>query len=56
MTAKSWHSALDPKVGGAWNLHHALQQLPKTDRGEIDFFLMTSSISGALGAATKCNY
>lgn len=52
MSPNSWLTATEPKVKGAWNLHHALKE--KTQNP--DFFLMTSSISGSLGAATESNY
>ena len=37
---------------GTWNLHEAI----KTKDQELDFFLMTSSISGSVGTATEANY
>lgn len=52
MSPGAWHTGLEPKVAGAWNLHRALQGRDQ----ELDFFLMTSSISGSLGAATESNY
>jgi hypothetical protein len=52
MSPKSWLTAIEPKVKGAWNLHHALKEKSQN----LDFFLMTSSISGSLGAATESNY
>ncbi|KAF4945210.1 hypothetical protein FGADI_12109, partial [Fusarium gaditjirri] len=52
MSSSAWHTALDPKVRGTWNLHHAIEHRSE----ELDFFLMTSSISGALGTATESNY
>ncbi|THC93098.1 hypothetical protein EYZ11_007410 [Aspergillus tanneri] len=52
MSSDSWHSAVRPKVMGAWNLHNAV----KNKETELEFFLMTSSISGILGAATESNY
>jgi hypothetical protein len=52
MSAKSWHTGLEPKVRGTWNLHNALRHREK----HLDFFLMTSSSSGSVGTATKSNY
>lgn len=52
MSPEAWHTGLEPKVTGAWNLHHALQGKDQ----DLEFFLMTSSISGSLGAATESNY
>ena len=54
MSADSWHCALDPKVIGTWNLHNALRANNR-DYG-LEFFLMTSSISGTVGTATESNY
>jgi acyl carrier protein len=53
MSAQSWHSGIDAKVVGCWNLHHAL--LERQDEG-LDFFLLISSISGSLGAIAQSNY
>ncbi|KAK4508593.1 hypothetical protein PRZ48_002332 [Zasmidium cellare] len=52
MSNESWHTAIDPKVTGTWNLHNAI----KGRDSELDFFLMTSSVSGAVGTATESNY
>ena len=52
MSEKSWHSGIDAKVLGTWNLHSAMAG--KDD--QLDFFLMTSSISGSIGSATEGNY
>jgi NAD(P)-dependent dehydrogenase (short-subunit alcohol dehydrogenase family) len=54
MSAENWHTAIGPKRNGAWNLHNALQALQKED--ELDFFLLTSSVSGSVGTATEANY
>ncbi|KAL3450556.1 hypothetical protein BJX65DRAFT_316007 [Aspergillus insuetus] len=54
MSNKSWHTGIDPKVHGSWNL---LKSLKKEDRqSALDFFLMTSSVSGSVGTATEANY
>ena len=52
MSCESWHISIDPKVQGAWNLHNAL----KGRDSSLDFFLLTSSISGTVGTATESNY
>ncbi|KFA72420.1 hypothetical protein S40288_08039 [Stachybotrys chartarum IBT 40288] len=52
MTNKSWHTAIDPKVRGTWNLHEALMK----KGSDLEFFLMTSSITGSVGTATESNY
>jgi hypothetical protein len=52
MENRYWHTGIDPKVKGTWNIHNAL----KGYDSELDFFLMTSSISGSVGTATESNY
>lgn len=52
MSCESWHTSVDPKVKGSWNLHNAL----KGRDDALDFFLLTSSISGSVGTATESNY
>lgn len=52
MSNQYWHSGIDPKVIGTWNLHNAI----KGRDSEIEFFLMTSSVSGSVGTATESNY
>lgn len=52
MSNHYWHTGIDPKVLGTWNLHNAI----KAKDQEPDFFLMTSSISGSVGTATESNY
>ncbi|KAF1999303.1 reducing type I polyketide synthase 10 [Amniculicola lignicola CBS 123094] len=54
MPATAWHTSIGPKCQGAWNLHNALQSLQKED--DLDFFLLTSSVSGSVGTATESNY
>ncbi|KAI9653143.1 MAG: hypothetical protein M1821_007683 [Bathelium mastoideum] len=54
MSSESWHCAIEPKVKGTWNLHKALR-VNDRDR-DMDFFLMTSSVSGTVGTATEANY
>ncbi|ORY71434.1 putative polyketide synthase [Pseudomassariella vexata] len=47
-----WLAGLRPKVVGSWNLRNALAGREK----DLDFFLMTSSVSGSVGTATESNY
>ncbi|KAI0393705.1 reducing type I polyketide synthase 10 [Xylariaceae sp. FL0594] len=49
-----WHTGIDPKVQGTWNLYNALQG--KNKCSGLDFFLFTSSVSGSVGTATESNY
>ncbi|KAH8195328.1 hypothetical protein TruAng_010496 [Truncatella angustata] len=50
MTFESWKQSTHPKVVGAQNLHSVLANAP------LDFFLMTSSVSGILGTPGQSNY
>jgi acyl transferase domain-containing protein/NADPH:quinone reductase-like Zn-dependent oxidoreductase len=50
MTYENWVTAINPKTLGAANLHSVLSD------SELDFFLMTSSVSGVLGNPTQANY
>lgn len=52
MPRKNWLDGLKPKIIGSWNLHNAIQGRDQ----ELDFFLMTSSVSGSVGTATESNY
>lgn len=52
MSHKAWHTGIQPKWQGTWNIHHALEG--KDDK--LDFFLLTSSVSGSVGTATESNY
>ena len=52
MSNEFWHTGIDPKLVGTWNLHSAI----KGKDTNLDFFLMTSSISGSVGTATESNY
>lgn len=52
MSEEYWHSGIDPKVTGTWNLHTAIAGKDE----QLDFFLMTSSVSGSIGTATESNY
>ncbi|RWA08741.1 hypothetical protein EKO27_g6377 [Xylaria grammica] len=50
MPNEAWHTAISPKWSGTWNLHNAIEG------HELDFFLLTSSVSGTVGTATESNY
>ncbi|KAF5540999.1 polyketide synthase [Fusarium mexicanum] len=50
MSYESWTTSIQPKVLGSRNLHEATAELP------LDFFLMTSSVSGILGTPAQGNY
>ena len=54
MSNRSWHTGIDSKVIGTWNLHQAVEN--HAHGSEIEFFLLTSSISGSVGTATESNY
>lgn len=57
MPVEAWHTGIDPKWQGTWNLHNAIQVYVDKDRAnEPDFFLCTSSVSGTVGTATESNY
>ncbi|KKK25964.1 hypothetical protein AOCH_000982 [Aspergillus ochraceoroseus] len=49
MTLEDYHSVLQPKYTGTWNLHHYLPH-------DLDWFIMLSSISGIIGNATQAAY
>lgn len=50
MSFQNWKTSVEPKVVGATNLHSVLADTP------LDFFLMTSSVSGTLGTPGQANY
>lgn len=50
MTYTDWKQSTQPKVVGALNLHSVLVDTP------LDFFIMTSSVSGILGTPGQSNY
>ncbi|KAI1321024.1 putative polyketide synthase [Xylariaceae sp. FL0255] len=52
MSSDAWHTALQPKFAGTWNIHEAL----KAHDNELDFFLLLSSVNGTVGSATESNY
>ncbi|RYP13625.1 hypothetical protein DL767_010635 [Monosporascus sp. MG133] len=52
MTSDAWHTAVQPKYTGTWNIHTALEG----NDASLDFFLLMSSVSGSVGTATESNY
>lgn len=52
MTSEQWQTAMQPKWKGTWNLHKALEGHDQ----DLDFFLLTSSLTGSVGTATESNY
>ncbi|KAI9693762.1 MAG: Type I Iterative PKS [Bathelium mastoideum] len=52
MSIDSWRHGIDAKISGSWNIHNAL----KGKQEHLDFFILTSSISGTVGTATESNY
>lgn len=50
MTFPDWTAAVEPKVKGTWNLHHATMSSP------VEFFLLFSSQSGLIGLWGQANY
>ncbi|KAL4809569.1 KR domain-containing protein [Aspergillus unguis] len=54
MSNTAWHTGIDPKYQGTWNIHNALTE--KNAESALDFFLLTSSVSGTVGTATEANY
>ncbi|PYH84622.1 hypothetical protein BO82DRAFT_381420 [Aspergillus uvarum CBS 121591] len=50
MSYEDWTTCLNPKVQGAWNLHHAVIN------HSLDFFLVFSSISAINGFPGQANY
>ncbi|KAM0805745.1 KR domain-containing protein [Usnea florida] len=51
MSEEFWHTGIDAKVLGTWNLHTAMAG--KDD--QLDFLIVTSSVSGTIGSATEGN-
>ncbi|RYP11736.1 hypothetical protein DL765_007632 [Monosporascus sp. GIB2] len=54
MSNEAWHTIIQPKWAGTWNLHNALA-VDGRDK-QLDFFHLTSSVSGSVGTATESNY
>jgi len=57
MPTNYWHTGTDPKVQGSLHLYNALKAINGGNgTSQLDFFLMTSSVSGSVGTATEANY
>ncbi|KAG8164235.1 hypothetical protein KVR01_006153 [Diaporthe batatas] len=56
MTSGAWHTGIQPKVKGTWNLHEVLEEAAASGHASLDFFLLMSSVSGSVGTATESNY
>ncbi|RYO91778.1 hypothetical protein DL766_002416 [Monosporascus sp. MC13-8B] len=54
MSNEAWHTAIQAKWAGSWNLHNALA-VDGRDK-KLDFFHLTSSVSGSVGTAAESNY
>ena len=52
MPHAAWHTGIQPKWRGTWNIHEALEGMDS----QLDFFILTSSVSGSVGTATESNY
>ncbi|RYP24614.1 hypothetical protein DL765_000440 [Monosporascus sp. GIB2] len=55
MTVEDYHAAIESKVLGTWNLHHASREV-EIQKQPLDFFTMLSSISGVIGNKGQANY
>ncbi len=53
MTLDDYHTAINAKVHGTWNLHRVSQEFQKQP---LDFFTMLSSTSGVVGNKGQANY
>jgi len=52
MSNHYWHTGIDPKLIGSWNIHNAINGKDAV----LDLFLLASSVSGSVGIATESNY
>ena len=52
MTHSQWRNVLRLKIQGTWNIHNAIRGKDE----QLDFFLMTSSLSGSIVSPTESNY
>lgn len=51
MTLEDWKSTIESKVAGTWNLQNQFNL-----QGDLDFFVLFSSINGVLGYASQAAY
>ncbi|KAI6379931.1 hypothetical protein MCOR25_001832 [Pyricularia grisea] len=57
MTFSQWHTVIDPKVKGVWNIHHALaDHQERSGHAPPDFFVLFSSLNGLGGQIRQANY
>ncbi|KAF4594413.1 polyketide synthase [Ophiocordyceps camponoti-floridani] len=49
MSYDQWQKATRPKIQGSWNLHELLP-------ADLDFFVVLSSMAGAIGFVSQANY
>ncbi|KAL8402399.1 hypothetical protein RB596_008968 [Gaeumannomyces avenae] len=54
MSHGTWHASVRPKWQGSWNLDRSLARGGRD--ADLDFSLLTSSVSGSVGTATESNY
>lgn len=52
MTIKEYHTTIESKVQGTWNLHNVALE----ENLSLDFFTMLSSVSGVVGQKGQANY
>ncbi|EME79084.1 uncharacterized protein MYCFIDRAFT_166988 [Pseudocercospora fijiensis CIRAD86] len=52
MSHDEWLAAVDPKLTGTWNLHHAAGATGQ----KLDFFVLFSSVSATIGQPGQANY
>jgi NADPH:quinone reductase-like Zn-dependent oxidoreductase/acyl transferase domain-containing protein/NAD(P)-dependent dehydrogenase (short-subunit alcohol dehydrogenase family) len=52
MTSEDFHTVIESKHRGTWNLHEVAQRQPSP----LEFFTLLSSISGVIGHAGQANY
>lgn len=55
MSVEDYITAIEAKVQGTWNLHHASEEA-LAQQQPLDFFTMLSSVSGVIGNKGQANY
>ncbi len=56
MTHEQFNTVLSPKISGTWNIHQASLNANTESKTELDFFVMYSSATTALGNPGQANY
>ena len=56
MTHEQFNTVLSPKISGTWNIHQASLAANVENKTELDFFVMYSSATTALGNPGQANY